>query len=158
MEVEFKHKNFQEVVDYPPFEHVVEIVDHPPLIEILIYIFFWPCPFQKRNSSVHGINYYYPYKYAIRKSIASWVHCTFTRKPKIGNIWKHFEGVTNKLARKVSWHIFNILRFCQPSMFHHPTSLAPVSKWSDPSWIHWHLIIKHNFIMVCTSFGMLISF
>jgi hypothetical protein len=31
----FKHKSFQEVVDYPPIEHV-EIVDHPPLIEILI--------------------------------------------------------------------------------------------------------------------------
>ncbi len=30
----FKHKNFQKVVDYPPFERVVEIVDHPPFVEI----------------------------------------------------------------------------------------------------------------------------
>jgi hypothetical protein len=29
----FKHKSFQEVVDYPPFEHV-EIVDHPPLVKV----------------------------------------------------------------------------------------------------------------------------
>jgi hypothetical protein len=35
----FKHKSFQEVVDYPPFEHLVENVDHPPLIEVLSYLF-----------------------------------------------------------------------------------------------------------------------
>ncbi len=30
----FKWKSFQKVVDYPPFEHVVEIVDHPLLVEV----------------------------------------------------------------------------------------------------------------------------
>jgi hypothetical protein len=45
----FKCRSFQEVVDYPPFERVVEIVDHPPLIEVLIYIFLCPCPFQKKK-------------------------------------------------------------------------------------------------------------
>jgi hypothetical protein len=30
----FKCKSFEEVVDYPPFERVVEIVNHPPLIEV----------------------------------------------------------------------------------------------------------------------------
>ncbi len=29
----FKHKSFQEVVDYPPFESVVEIMNHPPLCQ-----------------------------------------------------------------------------------------------------------------------------
>jgi hypothetical protein len=29
-----KFKSFEEVVDYPPFERVVEIVNHPPLIEV----------------------------------------------------------------------------------------------------------------------------
>ncbi len=41
-------------------------------------------------------------------------------------------------------------------MSHHLTSPAPLSKWQNPSWIHWHLIIKHRFNMVYTSFGMLI--
>ncbi len=36
---------FKEVVDYPPFKYVVEVVDHPVLVEVLIYIFFWPYPF-----------------------------------------------------------------------------------------------------------------
>jgi hypothetical protein len=45
----FKRKSFQEVVDYPPFERVVEIVDHPSLIVVLIYIYFWPCPFQGKK-------------------------------------------------------------------------------------------------------------
>jgi hypothetical protein len=45
----FRRKSFQKVVDYPPFEHVVKIVDHTLLIKILIYIFFWPCPFQKKE-------------------------------------------------------------------------------------------------------------
>jgi hypothetical protein len=35
----FKHKKFQKVVDYPPFESVIEIGDHPPLVKVLIYIF-----------------------------------------------------------------------------------------------------------------------
>jgi hypothetical protein len=48
------------------------------------------------------------------------------------------------------------LRFREPNMSHHLTSLAPLSKWQNPSWIHWHLIIKHRFNMVYTSFGMLI--
>jgi hypothetical protein len=34
-------KNFQEIVDYPPFEHLVEIVDHPPFVKVLIFIFFF---------------------------------------------------------------------------------------------------------------------
>jgi hypothetical protein len=45
----FKPKSFQEAVDYPPFECIVEIVKHPPFIEVLIYIFFWPCPFQEKK-------------------------------------------------------------------------------------------------------------
>jgi hypothetical protein len=47
--VEIKCNFFQKVVDYSPFEHVVEIVDHRPFIEVLIYILFWPCPFQKKK-------------------------------------------------------------------------------------------------------------
>jgi hypothetical protein len=31
----FKRNSFQEVVDYPPFECVVEIVDHPPLVKVV---------------------------------------------------------------------------------------------------------------------------
>jgi hypothetical protein len=49
-------KSFQEVVDYPPFERVVEVEDHPPLVKVLIYTFLWPCPFQKKKSSIHGRN------------------------------------------------------------------------------------------------------
>jgi len=30
----FKCKSFQKVMDYPPFECVVEIMDHPPLVEV----------------------------------------------------------------------------------------------------------------------------
>ncbi len=41
----FKCKTFQEVVDYPPFGHVVEIVDHPTFVKVLMYIFLSPCPF-----------------------------------------------------------------------------------------------------------------
>ncbi len=29
-----------------------------------------------------------------------------------------------------------------------------LSRWPDPSWIHGHLIIMHNFSMACTSFIM----
>jgi len=47
--------------------------------------------------------------------------------------------------------MLKISKFRQPNMSHHPTSSTPLSRWSDPSWIHWHLIIKHNFNMVCTS-------
>jgi len=45
----FKCKCFKEVVDYSPFEHVVEVMDHPPFVEVLIYIFFGPCPFQEKK-------------------------------------------------------------------------------------------------------------
>jgi hypothetical protein len=45
----FKHTSFQEVVDYPPFKRVVEIVDHPSIIKVLIYILFWPFPFQEEK-------------------------------------------------------------------------------------------------------------
>jgi hypothetical protein len=35
----FKCKSFQEVMDYPPFEHV-EIMDHPPLVKVFdLHIF-----------------------------------------------------------------------------------------------------------------------
>jgi hypothetical protein len=44
----FKHKCFQKVMDYPPFERVVEVEDHPPLVKFFIYIFLWPCPFQEK--------------------------------------------------------------------------------------------------------------
>jgi len=54
--------------------------------------------------------------------------------------------------------MLKISRFCQPSTSHHPTSSTLLSKWPDPSWIHSHLIIKHNFSMFCTSFRMSISF
>jgi len=30
----FKRNFFKKVVDYPLFEHVVEIVNHPPLVEV----------------------------------------------------------------------------------------------------------------------------
>jgi len=30
----FKCKNFEEVVDYPPFECVVEVVNHPHFVEV----------------------------------------------------------------------------------------------------------------------------
>ncbi len=43
-------------------------------------------------------------------------------------------------------------------MSHHLISSAPLFKWPDPSWIHWHLIIKHIFSMVCTFSGTSISF
>ncbi len=52
----FKHKKFQKVVDYPPFESVIEIGDHPPLVKVLIYIFFGHVHFKRRNSFVHGRN------------------------------------------------------------------------------------------------------
>jgi hypothetical protein len=45
----FKCKCFQEVVDYSPFEHVVEVMDQPPFVEVLIYIFLGPCPLQKKK-------------------------------------------------------------------------------------------------------------
>jgi hypothetical protein len=45
----FKCKSFQVIVDYPPSECVFEGVAHPPLVKILIYIFFWPCPFQEKK-------------------------------------------------------------------------------------------------------------
>ncbi len=64
----------------------------------------------------------------------------------------------NQPTKEIWWHMFKILRFRQPNASRHPTSLAPLSRWPNPSWTHWHLIIKHNFSMVCTSFGTLISF
>jgi len=45
----FKCRSFQEVVDDPLFECVVEIVDHPPFIKVLIYIFLYPSPFQEKK-------------------------------------------------------------------------------------------------------------
>jgi hypothetical protein len=45
----FKRKSFQKVVDYPPFELVVKIMDHPLFIEVLMYIFLWPCTFQEKK-------------------------------------------------------------------------------------------------------------
>jgi hypothetical protein len=56
----FKCKCFQKDMDYPPFEHIVEVVDHPPFVKVLIYIYFWPCLFQEKNSFDHGKSYYYP--------------------------------------------------------------------------------------------------
>jgi hypothetical protein len=45
----FTCKCFPEVVDYPPFERVIEVMDDPFLVEILIYIFFWPCLLQEKK-------------------------------------------------------------------------------------------------------------
>ncbi len=58
--------------------------------------------------------------------------------------------------RNLMAHIQN-MELLWPNMSHHPTSSTPLSKWQDPSWIHWHFIIKHHLNMVYTSFGTLIS-
>jgi len=84
----FKRKSFQEVVDYPPFECVVEIVDHPPLIEVLIYIFFWPCPFQKKK-------YFHPWKKFLlplgNRKINLFVNPLHTYKET--KHWQHLEAL-----------------------------------------------------------------
>jgi hypothetical protein len=41
-------------MDYPPFEHVVEVVDDPLLVEVLIYIFLGHVYFKRKNNFVHG--------------------------------------------------------------------------------------------------------
>ncbi len=50
----FKCKCFPKVMDYPPFEHVVEVVDDPLLVEVLIYIFLGHVYFKRKNNFVHG--------------------------------------------------------------------------------------------------------
>jgi hypothetical protein len=128
------------------------------LLKFWFTYFFSHVHFKKKNNTVHERSFLCPETYATWKLIFSWIHCTLTRKPNIGNIWKHFEGTTNQLARKVWWHMLKISKFCQTSTFHHPTSSTLLSNWPDPSWIHWHLIIKNNFSIICTYFGTSISF
>ncbi len=140
----FKHKSFEKVVDYPPFEHVVEIVDHPFLIKILIYILFWPCPFWK-------IKLFHPWKkWLLPLSICDRKINLFMNLLHIYKETKHWQRLeTFRRSQKlVLRHMLKILKFHQLSMFHHPTSSTPLFKWSNWNWTHWHLIIRHNFNMV----------
>jgi hypothetical protein len=93
--------------------------------------FFSHVHFKRRNSYVHGISFYCPKAYAIRKLTYLWAHCTFTRKPNISNICKHFKKTTNQPTKEVWQHILKISKFHQPSTSHHLISSTLLLKWPD---------------------------
>jgi hypothetical protein len=68
------------------------------------------------------------------------------------------KGATNQPIRQVWWHMFKVLRFCQPSVFGHLISFSSISNWPSPSWTHWHFIVKHNLCLVHTFIGTSITF
>ncbi len=41
-------KKFKRIQNTHLLNVLIEIMDHPPLIEVLIYIFLWPCLFQEK--------------------------------------------------------------------------------------------------------------
>jgi hypothetical protein len=47
-------------------------------------------------------------------------------------------------------NVFKVSRFCQQNAFGHQILSSSVSKWANPSWTHWHFVVKHSLCLVHT--------
>jgi hypothetical protein len=54
------------------------------------------------------------------------------------------KGTMNQPTWQVWWIMFKVSRFCQPNVFGHPILFSFVSNWPNPSWTHWHFVVRNG--------------